>query len=130
MSIQNNKAAAEKMLAGYAEALNSADTALIPSFYTKDGLFMPESSKALTSGDLLKSSKSFLKKQRFQISFSVQDIVVDGDYAFVQATAKTSTSNFAANQEFSQTSRDFFVLRNEQDEWKIFRYIFNNVKEL
>lgn len=34
--------AAWQLLAHYAEALNSANTALLPALYTADGVFMPD----------------------------------------------------------------------------------------
>jgi ketosteroid isomerase-like protein len=129
MQTQNERQAAEGLLRAYAEALNSATTALIPSFYTQDGLFLPQGSKALTFTDLPQRSVSFFKKVRFYIDYSLKDIAVDKGYAFVEATAKTRTTDLATNQELTQTSRDFFVLRKEQEEWKIYRYIFNHVKE-
>ncbi|RYY23623.1 MAG: hypothetical protein EOP41_06335 [Sphingobacteriaceae bacterium] len=45
MSILNEQQAAEQLLSGYAEVLNAANTALIPSFYTQDGAFMPDGFK-------------------------------------------------------------------------------------
>ena len=129
MSTQTEKTAIEKLLTAYAEAFNSANTASLPSFYTEDGLLMPDGFQGLTTEDLLNRSKSFFKKTRFQMDFAVPDIVIDGEYAFMQTTAKTTTTNLEKNQEVKQTSRDFFVLRKEKEGWKIFRYIFNNVVE-
>ena len=127
MSTQTEKTAIEKFLTAYTEALNSANTALIPSFYTEDGLFMPNGFKALTTGDLLNGSKSFFKKANFHIGYAVPDTVVDGDYAFVQTTAQTTTTDTEKSQEIRQTSRDFFVFRKEKEDWKIYRYIFNKM---
>ncbi|WP_185974357.1 YybH family protein [Litoribacter populi] len=128
MSTQFEKTAVEKLLTDYAEALNSANTALIPSFYTADGLFMPDGYKGLPTEDLLGTSKGFFKNVRFQIDFTVPDTVIDGEYAFVQTMAKTTTTKLEKNQEVKQTSRDFFVLRKGKEGWKIYRYIFNNVR--
>jgi ketosteroid isomerase-like protein len=121
---------AEMLVAEYAAALNAANVDLIPAFYTADAVFMPDNTRKLTKADLLKSSQTFLNQNRFHISYSIQDITVKDEYAFVQATAQTKTVNPNTNTEVFKTSQDFFVLRNEQNEWKIFRYIFNNVKGL
>lgn len=129
MSTQTEKTAVEKLLTAYAEVLNSANTASLPSFYTEDGLLMPDGFQGLTIEDLLNRSKSFFNKIRFQIDFAEPETVIDGEYAFVQTTAKTTTTNLENNQEVKQTSRDFFVLRKEKEGWKIYRYIFNNVTE-
>ena len=38
---------ARQLLAQYAEALNSANLALLPGFYTADGVFMPDGRASL-----------------------------------------------------------------------------------
>jgi len=119
---------AEKLVGEYAAALNVANVDLILAFYTADAVFMPENTHKLTKAGLLKNGQTFLNKNRFHISYSIQDITVKDEYAFVQAQARTNTINPETNQVVSKTSQDFFVLRKEQQEWKIFRYMFNNVK--
>ncbi|RDV16523.1 hypothetical protein DXT99_04840 [Pontibacter diazotrophicus] len=129
MSTQTEREAVEKLLGRYAQVLNSADTASIPSYYTADGQFMPEGLKTTTSSELKRRGEDYFRGKGFQIGYSVQNMVVDGRYAFVQATAQTVATDLKANKEALHTSQDFFVLRKEQEEWKIFRYTFNNVKE-
>ncbi|MCC9138488.1 YybH family protein [Pontibacter silvestris] len=129
MNIQNGKTAAESLITSYAKALSSADAASIPTFYTEDGRFLPNGFRALTSADLSKRSKSYLEKGQFHIEFNVQDIAIDGQFAFVEAVAQTRSVDVATGGALTHVSRDFFVLRKEQEEWKIFRYTFNNVKE-
>jgi hypothetical protein len=89
---------------------------------------MPDYTQTLTKSDLLQKGRSYLSKTRFHISYAIQDVTLKDEYAFVQATAQTRTVNPHTNTEVSKTSRDLFVLRKEQNEWKIFRYMFNNVK--
>lgn len=125
MNTQPDKAAVENLLTAYANAINSANTALIPSFYTEDGRLMPEDSKDLTKEDLVKRSQKFFKQVRFQINYAAPDTIIDGDYAFVQTTAKTTTTSLETSKVEDRTSRDFFVLRKEKEDWKIFRYVFN-----
>lgn len=119
----------EKLVGEYATAINASNVDQISAFYTADAVFMPENTRKLTKADLLKKGQTFLNKNRFHISYSIQDITVKEEYAFVQATAQTKTVNPNTDTEVSKTSQDFFVLRKEQNDWKIFRYIFNNVKE-
>jgi len=118
----------ENLIGEYAAALNAAKVEMIPAFYTTDAVFMPENTGKLTKAELLKIGQAFLTKNRFQISYSIQDITVKDGYAFVQAKAQTKTVIPNSNTEVSKTSQDFFVLRKEQTDWKIFRYMFNNVK--
>jgi ketosteroid isomerase-like protein len=117
-----------KLLQEYAFLLNSAHIDLIPTFYTEDGLFMPDGLKNLTRLDITKrTSGNFLKKINFKIEYTAKSIVVQDSYAFVLAAAKTSTKNALTGDINEKTSRDFFVLRKESDNWKIYRYMFNNV---
>lgn len=122
------KIKAETFISEYAAALNAANGDLMPAFYTADAVFMPDNSRILTKSDLLKMDPTFLSKSRFRISYTIQDILLKDEYAFVQARAQTTTVDPHTHNEVSKTSRDLFVLRKEQNEWKIFRYMFNNVK--
>ena len=119
--------AARLLLAQYADALNSANLALLPALYATDGLFMPDSGAPLPASTLPGKGTSFFAKSRFHISYAVEDVTVSGAYAFVQATARTATTDLATGREVARTSLDFFVLRQENQEWKIYRYVFNSV---
>jgi|GEM_PF-507959 len=130
MSTQEEKQAILNLLTEYDNALNSANIALIPSFYAEDGMFMPDGMQELSRSDLQKKNhESYLKKVQFRIDFTIADIIIDGRYAFVQAIAKANSRNLETDKVSAKTSRDLFILRKDQDKWKIFRYIFNNVKE-
>jgi len=130
MSTQEEKQAILNLLTEYDNSLNSANIALIPSFYAEDGLFMPDGMQELSRNDLQKKNhESYLKKVQFRIDFTIADIIIDGRYAFVQAIAKANSRNLETDKVSAKTSRDLFILRKDQDKWKIFRYIFNNVKE-
>lgn len=122
--------AARAVLAHYAHALNSANTALLPALYTADGVFMPDGMAPLPAGALLGKGESFFAKKRFHISYAVEDVTVSGEYAFVQAKARTATTDLATGRGVARTSRDFFVLRQEAQDWKIYRYLFHSVREL
>lgn len=128
MDIQSEKQSVERLMLGLAEALNAADISSIPSFYAEDGIFMPDGFKVLTQDQLSKSGNSYLKRNRFKITFFIQDIIINEGYAFVDATAKTQTTDPVQNKTVLTTSRDFFVLRKINREWKIYRYMFNHVK--
>ena len=120
---------ARQLLAQYAEALNSANLALLPGFYTADGVFMPDGRASLPAGALPGTAARFFAHSRLRISYAAAEVTVDGAYAFVHATARTATTDLATGQETTRTSRDFFVLRQEGQEWKIYRYLFNSVRE-
>lgn len=110
----------------YAFSLNSAQYNSIAAFYTEDGQFMPEGFKTISRGDFLKNrSGNFLKSTDFKIDYTIENTFVNNNYAFVSAVASTSTRDFSTGEISVKTSRDFFVLRRDDDNWKIYRYMFN-----
>ncbi|WP_324680251.1 nuclear transport factor 2 family protein [Hymenobacter sp. GOD-10R] len=121
--------AAEQLLAQYAEALNTAHPLLLPALYTADGVFMPNGVASLPAGVLPGQGEKFFAKSRLHIRYAVEEVTGNGEYAFVQATARTATTDLTTGQEVTRTSRDFFVLRQEGQDWKIYRYLFNSVRE-
>lgn len=116
--------AAEHLLTRYAHALTTTDAAALPTFYTADGLFLPAGSKPLPARTLPASATVFFSKGRFHLRYSAPQVTVDGNYAFVQATAHTTTTALTSGRAEHRTSRDFFVLRREAQAWRIFRYLF------
>lgn len=116
-----------KLLDEYSFVLSSGASELISAFYAEDGLFMPNSLKSFSKADIIRTTSGpFLKESNFKIEYTAKNIVVEDNYAFVSAIAKTSTRNSLTGKNISNTTRDFFVLRKTNDEWKIYRYMFND----
>jgi ketosteroid isomerase-like protein len=124
MSTINEKQAAEQLLYGYAAVLNKANLASISSFYAFDGLFMPDGFKTLTKKDLDAAGGKFLQNKTFKIKYDIQSVTVGNEFAFIEATARTTIVP-NGGEEIFQSSRDFFVLRKDGTDWKIYRYLFN-----
>lgn len=125
MSIQNNLIEVENFIKAYANALNTADTKSIPDFYAENGQLMPNGFKTLTRTDISKNDNGgYLKKTGFKIKYTSVNSFIDGEYAFVEATASVTTANSPADK----VTRDLFVLKNDSQGWKIVRYIFNTSK--
>lgn len=126
MRIKNVQQTVVDVLNGFAIALNAADTERLSAFFTSDAVFMPEAAKAFSVAALLHLSGGFLKKTAFYRQFAVKDIQTGGHYAFVQANATAATLNRAGGSTSVKRPRNFFVLQNEEQHWKIYRYRFNN----
>ncbi|WP_286841926.1 MULTISPECIES: YybH family protein [Sphingobacterium] len=119
------------ILQEYANSINTARTDMISSFYTEDGLFMPEGFKTLAKAQLLfKRSGNFFERKEFNITYAIENISIDTDYAFVAAAASTSTKDVVSDIVSEKKSQDFFVFRKEAGQWKIFRYMFNNLSTI
>ena len=118
----------EELLSAFATALNVADVSLLPSFFSADAVFMPDGFKILTAADLQNTGNGYLQRAHFQIDFKIKELLIDLPYAFVRANAAAKMEDSGTHQLITQQSRDFFVLRKDNEEWKIFRYMFNHVK--
>lgn len=122
MATQQQKESIEELLSDYAKALSIGDAGKISEFYTADAVFMPEKGLTIKSAQKIKASaEKFFKTQDISISYTTKEIVVEQDFAFVTAQAEVT------NGQEKVTTRDFFVIKNVSDSWKIFRYIFNAI---
>ena len=73
---------------------------------------------------------TFLKESGFKIAYEIQNIIIDERYAFVEALAKTSGKGASKDYSINKASIDLFILKRTDKGWKIYRYIFNNVKQV
>ncbi len=127
----NQKEVILEIVHDYAKTINRSKIEAILSFYTDDALFMPENYKTITVRKLKnKNFNEFLEKDDFSMEYSDVEVVVDREFAFVTAIAKTSTKNKKSEETVEKTSRDFFVFKKEENQWKIYRYIFNNLQTI
>ena len=123
MSAQIEKTTVERLIYAYAEAVNEGNRQAISAFYTQDGLLIPDGFKPVYQG---KSTGKYFTNTSVQMGFTVNDVVVEGTYAFVEARAKTILTDLGSNRALNKNTRDLFILKNTQGDWKIYRYIFNS----
>lgn len=117
----------EENIQKFAAALNLGNSEAILSFYSKDAVFMPDGFKTLKKNQIGRSKLNQLIVRNFKIQFDHVKIATDDNFAFVEAVAITSEDNVVDELKLEKISRDFFVFRKEECDWKIYRYIFNNV---
>lgn len=129
MHTQEDLQTVQELIIQYAKVLNEANSLSIPSFFSEDGLFMPHAFKTLAGKKLAANGEGWLKKNAFHIDYTIQHITVDNKYAFAEADAVVKITDPLTNTELVKTSRDFFVLRKERENWKIYRYMFNNTTQ-
>lgn len=118
------------ILDGFGKALNSADIRQILFFFDTEAMFMPNEHKSFNSIELRNLKGNFFHRNLFTIVFSISSINTDGAYAFVTAIAHSTTTQKDTLQKKENVTRDFFVFRKTEDEWRIFRYMFNDLQEL
>ncbi len=125
--MSHHKNVIKESIKNFESALNSGNIESVLSFYSEDSIFMPDGFRSLKRGEIGRSNSNFLTEKDFKIKFDNLKIDVNDNYGFVEAVANTSSINAKDSSRVQKTSRDFFVLRQEENHWKIFSYIFNNV---
>lgn len=123
------KTAIEKLLFSYRDALNLSDVNKVLPLYTSDGIFMPSNAPSAIGLEQVKASYEFVFKTiQLKIEFYIDEIVINGDYAFARTTSKGTTLIHANGQTVPEENRELFVLQKVSGHWKISRYMFNKMK--
>ena len=129
MEQSTEKSAIEELLFSYRDALNASDVNKVLPLYTNDGVFMPSNAPSAIGQEQIKGSYEFVFSQiQLDIEFIIDEIMVDGDYAFARTTSKGTTLIHANGQTVAEENRELFVFQKTNGQWKISRYMFNKMK--
>lgn len=129
MEQTTEKTAIEKVLFSYRDALNASDVNKVLLLYTSDGVFMPSNAPSAIGQEQVKAAYEFVFSQiQLNIEFYIDEIVVNGDYAFARTTSKGTTLIHAKGETVAEENRELFVLQKANGQWKIARYMFNKTK--
>ncbi len=119
----------KNVLFSYRDALNASDVSKVLSLYTEDGIFMPSGAPTSIGTEQVKGAYEFVFSNiKLSIEFYIDEITVDGDYAFARTTSKGTTLIHATGETVPEENRELFVLQKENGSWKIDRYMFNKIK--
>ena len=126
---KKDKEQIELLLSEYKKSLNTSDANLSASLYTKDGIFMPTGApSAIGSENILKSYAFIFSQIQLNIEFYIDEIVVEGDFAFATTNSKGTTLIHANRQTVPEENRELFIFEKIDGTWKIARYMFNKTK--
>jgi hypothetical protein len=89
---------------------------------------MPDGFEMLAASRTARKGNRFDGKKEFQISYSIRDVVFGDKFAFVVAMEVTRETDLADSNVVIHNSFDFFVLPRDRSNWKVFRYVINNVR--
>jgi uncharacterized protein (TIGR02246 family) len=129
MEQTTEKPAIEKLLFSYRDALNASDVTNVLTLYTNDGVFMPSNAPSAVGQEQVKASYEFVFSQiKLNIEFFIDEIVVNGDYAFARTISRGTTLIHANGETVAEENRELFVLQKTNEQWKIARYMFNKMK--
>ena len=114
------------LLKTYETHLNASDAEAIVPLYTEDGMFMPtEAPTSKGAAQLLKGYQFVFDMIKLDVVFTVNEIVLAGDYAFAQTMSNGKTVIKATGDTVSESNRELFVFAKEDGAWRIARYMFN-----
>jgi len=117
------------LLFTYRDALNASDVSKVLSLYTGDGIFMPSGAPTSIGAEQVKGTYEFVFSNiKLSIEFTIDEIIVNGDYAFARTTSKGTTLIHATGETVPEENRELFVLQKENGSWKIDRYMFNKMR--
>ncbi len=119
----------KNLLSTYRDALNASDVSKVLSLYTEDGIFMPSGAPTSIGTEQVKGAYEFVFSNiKLSIEFYIDEITVNGEYAFARTTSKGSTLIHATGETVPEENRELFILQKENGTWKIDRYMFNKMK--
>ena len=118
----------EATLKTYETALNASDTDAVLALYTEDGVFMPtEAPTAVGKEQIRAAYEHVFGTIKFDIVFSIDEIVQHGDFAFARTLSKGKVTVLGKGVTLPAEHRELFVLKKTGDDWKIARYMFNKM---
>lgn len=124
-----NKEAIEKTLNTYFGSLNASDVKTAVGSYTADGVFMPTKFPTATGTEqLVTAYENVFKAIQLNVTVKIEEVIVRDDIAFARTLSNGTSLIHATGETTPEENREFFLLKKENGEWKIARYMFNQPK--
>ncbi len=125
----NDRKEIENLIFSYRDALNASEANSVVSLYTENGVLLPNTAPtAVGTVQVLATYQYVFDNFNFNLAFTLDEIVVRGDYAFARSTSKGSVVIKASGETVPDENRELFVLERVEGEWKIARYMYNKAK--
>jgi uncharacterized protein (TIGR02246 family) len=123
------KAAIEKVITAYRDALKEANAGKVVALYPKDAVLMPPGAPTALGQEQVKATYEYVFKAiKLDINFTIDDISVNGNNAVVRSTSKGTALVNANGQSAPEENRELFVFQKVGGQWKIARYMYNKTK--
>lgn len=125
----NDKAAVEKLVHTYFDALNASNAAKATSLFTENGVLLPQGAPTATGTAQISGTFNYVFDNfKYTLEVSIGEVTVQGNYAIVSSTSKGSFVIKAKNETVSAEYRETFVMQKINATWKIVRYMYNQPK--
>lgn len=125
----NQKADIEKLIYAYRDALNASDVNRVVALYTPDGVLLPNAAPTAVGMDQVKGTYQYVFDNfKYNLDFTIGEIVINGNTAFVRSTSKGSFVSKASGATVPDENRELFVFEKVKGQWKIARYMYNKTR--
>ena len=114
------------VISEYGKLLNASDTESILKLYGKDPIFMPQHAPAQIGRDQVRGAyKQVFDTIKLNIKFTIHEVEEFGDLAYARTSSAGQTTILGNGEIVNEANNELFVLRKEDGDWKIHRYIFS-----
>lgn len=121
----------KSIVTAYKNALVAFNTYDISKIYTSNSVLMPNSGQTIIGkNNIIKFYEELFKTVKLDLDFFIDEIIIDGNYAFVRSTSKGTALIQANNLSVPEENRELFVFEKVDNQWKILRYIFNKTEKI
>ncbi len=115
----------EETIQSYEEALNQSDPDGIIACFSKDPVFMPPYAPAQIGRHQVRTAYAHVFNTiKLDVTFTIQEIEILGDAAYVRTTSEGTTKILAADESLQEGNNELFIFTKEEDDWKIHRFVF------
>lgn len=128
-AVTAEKAAIEKLIFAYQEALNASDANKVIALYTNKGVLMANAAPTAEGAEQVKATYQYVFNNfAYALKFTILEIEVKGNTAYARSTSKGSFVIKSSEQTVADENRELFVFEKENGQWKIARYMYNKTK--
>jgi uncharacterized protein (TIGR02246 family) len=124
------RAAIEKLLNSYEQALNAGDVDGVARLYTDDAVLLaPGAPSAVGINAVRAAYTGIFQAIDIDLAFEIAEVdVVSPDWAFLRSTSTGSVTTLATGAQAPSRNQELFVLHKRRGCcWKIARYSFSSV---
>lgn len=127
VNMQEDEKAINNLIISYKNALKDASVEKVLSNYTTNGVLMSPDSPTVIGDKIGDAYSSIFDSVGIDIDFTLANMIIGENYAFVQSTSDGSALIKALNQTVPEQNRELFVMQRINGEWKIARYMYNKM---
>lgn len=127
----NDQSGVEREVFAYFADFGNGDVDAILTHYADDAVFMPSGLPTVAGKDSIRAAYvETLKHVRIQPGGQsvAEDAFISGEFAWVRTDSRAEALNPTTGETTQGHFREVFLLRKDDGQWKIWRYMFNTIE--